>query len=116
MDDVNGRFLLSLRPSDLYLSLSLTLEEAETKEKMISLLQDFFQVRNTILSDLKGHKVSSSIPSSGVSLTRLATSFCPGGRSSGHVTSVDETFAIIDLEEGVVAKANLLAANGQPGV
>lgn len=109
MDDTKGQFLLSLRPSDL--KLSLTLNEQEAKDKLLSSFLDFLEERNTLLSDLASTKVTSSFPREG-SLSELAKSYCPGGHVSGLVTSVAGDHVTMEMEEGVMCKANLRTANG----
>ena len=106
MDDTNGRFLLSLRPSDL--KLSPALDEQETNEKLVSSFLEFICERNTILSDLTPRKVTRE-----GSLSVLAKSYCPGERASGHVTSIAGDHVTMEMEGGVVGKASLLTANGE---
>lgn len=108
VDDTNGRFLLSLRPSDL--TLSLTLDEQEIKEKLIASLLDFLGERNTILSAL-APEGRGKVTREG-SLSVLAKSYCVAGHASGHVTSIAGDHVTIEMEGGVVGKANLLTANG----
>ena len=104
VDEVNGKLLLSLRPSDLKLSLSS--EEDGVASKLLTMLSDFLQERETILRDLA--KSSGSV---GMSLSSLAKAFSPGSTVTGHVTSVGD-HVTIDLGNGVIGRASPQSASG----
>ena len=105
VDETNGKLLLSLRPSDLKLSLSF--EEDGVANKLLVVLNDILQEREAILKDLA--KSSGSV---GMSLTSLAKAFSPGSTVTGHVTSVGD-HVTIDLGNGVIGRANPRSSSGE---
>ncbi len=104
VDDVNGKLLLSLRPSDL--KSSNTLEEEELADKLLALLREFVEERDVIVMELV-----KSAGSMGSSLSALAKAFVPGSTVTGHVTSVGD-HVTIDVGNGVTGRASAQTANG----
>ena len=109
MDRDEGKVSLTLRPSDLRRSEP---DSDETSQAILSAFQTYISERDFILGQLKlaseGRREGgeTAVPSS---LSSLAAAFVPGGRISGHVTSVLDDMATVELEgtTGQIRKASL---------
>lgn len=105
VDDSDGRVSLTLRPCDLK-HADVNTEEVSTA--ILSSFKTYISERDYILQEMK---CTSTAGSDGPtpSFSALASAFVPGGRVSGHVTSVVDDVAIVGLEDvsGRIGRASL---------
>lgn len=102
LDVSEGKLTLTLRPSDLKIP---DLQSKGAVEDILSSFQTYVSERCLILEEMK---LAEDTPLR--SLSSLARAFVPGGRVSGHVTSLENDNAVVELAVGVkgmVVKASM---------
>lgn len=108
VDDSDGKVSLTLRPSDLK---HADVKTERVSQAVLSSFKTYLSERDYILEEMRRTSTTGSgdITSSVPSLSALASMFVPGGRVSGHVTSVVDDVAIVALEgaRGKICKASL---------
>lgn len=104
LDESEGRLSLSLRPSDLKVP---DLQSKGAVEAILSSFRTYISERCSILEEMK---LSGDTPI--CSLSSLARAFVPGGRVAGHVTSLENDNAVVELERGVKGKVLKASMHG----
>lgn len=109
VEETQGRFLLSLRPSDL--KLGYRLEEEEVGRRLVADLLSHFEQRDAILREMAASKVNAD-PLAGGQEADIAELFHPGRCITGRVSTVQEETVILELPGGVVGRATTATAQG----
>lgn len=102
LDDSEGKISLTLRPSDLKVS---DLKIEGVVGNILSSFQTYVSERCSILEEMKLAQDTTTR-----SLSALARAFVPGGRITGHVTSLVNDSAVVELEgevKGRIVKASM---------
>ena len=102
--DEDGKVSLTLRPSDLK-HADINTEKAS--QAILTSFGTYIAERDLIVQEMKHKEPTSTVRS----LSALAAMFVPGGRVSGHVTSVMDDVAMVGLD-GVIGKIMKASLHG----
>lgn len=105
MNESEGKLALSLRPSDLK---APDLQSKGAVDAITSSFQTYISERCSVLEEMK-HAEDTPIRS----MSSLARMFAPGGRVSGHVISLKNDTAVVELERGVRGKILKASMHGE---
>lgn len=92
VDDDKGKLTLTLRPSDLKVP---DLASKGAVDAILSSFRAYISERDSVLEEMRLAQAN---------LPPLAEAFVPGGRVTGHVTSLMGDGAVVGLEGGVRGK------------
>ena len=108
LDEDEGKLSLTLRPSDLKL-LDTSCEDVP--QRLLSHFRDYVSERSAILGELKARS-GETTGKGGSSVAQLARAFAPGGRVSGHVTTLTDESVVVELEVGVRGRIDRASIHG----
>jgi hypothetical protein len=104
LDESGGRISLTLRPADLKVA---DLQSEGAVADIVATFQSYVSERCSVLEEMK--LAQDTTPRS---MSMLARAFVPGGRVVGHVTSLVDDSAMVELDGGVVGKITKASLHG----